>query len=298
MPLRSRICVVAFAVEATPGTAESLDADDAAFVAYNANVEPDEPVDERPGGTGFQQHTAVNGPRAVTVTYESDFTGSGADGTPPFWMTMATCAGMDLSGDVLACGTTTRTATIGVYRDGLLEKISGAAGTFVIPLNSGRAGRIQWTWRGILEDDSDVAVLAPTYPSLVPPKWGGGSASIHSLATKSSTLTLDRGAEIILRENPAKASGYEAAHFVDAKPFITCDPECDLVATKNWQSIKRAQTEGAVSVAVGTAAGNILTIASSTAQVIECPNSERNKLVTKALRLQLNGPAAFTITQS
>jgi hypothetical protein len=299
MPLRRRICVVAAKSEVTAGTAETLAAADAAFIAYNWKLDRDVPVDQRPGGTGFQQHTAVTGPRLGRATFETDEVGSGVDNTPPFWMaTLAPACLMDLTGDVLACGTTTRTLTIAGYIDGKVEKIVGAAGTFVITRNAGRAGRIAWTFTGKLADDADVAVLAPTYPTVVPPRWAGGTCTIHGAARKCSTFVLDRGAEIVMREDPADVTGYIAAHGVDAGPFITCDPESDLVATTNWQSIMQAHTEGAVSCATGGAAGNVLTVASSTAQITEAPHDERNKLLTNAIRLQLNGTAGFTITQT
>lgn len=300
MPLRDRICVIAAKVESVAGTAEALTATEAAFISYNWDMPRDEPVDERPGGTGFQQHTSITGPRSAHARFETDYVPFGTDGTAPYWMTLATACGMDLTGDVLACGTTTRTMTIAAYRDGLVEKIVGATGTFQINLNAGRTPRIQWDFFGKTGDDADVAVLAPTYPTVNPQRWAGGTCTIHGLAAKVSTLTLDRGAENIMREDPADATGFIAGHFVDAKPFITCDPEADLVATKNWQSIRQAHTEGAVSIAVGTgaAAGNILTIAASAAQIIEVPTARRNKIVTRAMRLQLNGSANFTITQT
>jgi hypothetical protein len=298
MPLRSRITQVAFKIESTPGTAEALTAADAAFISYNARLERDVPVDQRPGGTGFQQHAAIHGPRMGRITWEEDLVGSGADGTPAHFQTVMTCCGHDLTGDVLACGITTRTATIGIFRDGIREGLIGAVGTYQITLNAGRAARIAFTFTGKLAADADAAALAPTYPTVIPPRWAGGSCSIHSLAVKASTLTLDRGAEVVMREDPADPTGFAAAHFVDASPFITLDPESDLVAVKNWQAAMEAHTEGAVSVALGTASGNTLTLASATAQVTECPNDERNKLVTRALRLQLNGSAAFTLTQS
>lgn len=298
MPLRSRICPVGFAVESTSGTAQSVSASDATAIVYNAKIARNVDITARPGNVGFNQHTAVTGQRIGTFTCEQDFIGSGTDGVPPTWMTWATCCGMDLTGDVLACGTTTRTATIILYRDGLIEKLVGAAGTFVINGNSGGPARIAFTYTGKLVSDADLSAVSPTYGSTVAPRWAGGSCSVHSLSVKASTFSLDRGAEIIMREDPTDATGLICAHFVDATPTCTLDPETDLVATKNYQSIMEAHTEGALAITVGTAAGNTLAVASSTAQIVECPNDERNKMVVRSLKLQLNGTAAFSITHS
>ena len=299
MPLRERICPVAFSIEATPGTAETLDASEAAFFVYDWNLERDVDMQQRPGPVGMAQHAAQEGLRGCRVTFSTDYVMSGANGTPPFWMTIATACGCDLATDVITAGTTTRTATIAAYLDGYVEKIVGAVGTFTVTGGQG-AARINFTFTGKEGDDADVAVLAPTLPTVVPPRWADGSATVHAVAVKASGFTFDRGGEVVLRENPnhVDGSGIEAAHFVDAAPTLTLDPETDLVATKNWQAVLRAKTEAAISIVHGDTAGNILTLAAAAAQVMRAPNTRRNKLVVKDLMLQLNGAAPFTITGS
>lgn len=299
MPLLDRKSVVAAKAEVTAGTAVSLAAADGAMNCYNWKLEPDIQFDDRPGQAGFSQLASIHGIRMGRATFETDLVGSGADGTPPFWMSvLAVACGMDLTTDALACGTTTRTITLGGFKDGLLESIAGACGSFVINLNAGRAGRIAWTFTGKIVNDTDTAIIAPTFPTTLPPRWAGGTASIHSLACQLSSFSLDRGAEIIGRQDPADSTGILACHVVDAKPKATADPEATLVATKNFQSLQQAHTEGALSIVVGTVAGSTFTIASSTAQILQAPTDARDKIVTRALDMQLNGTTAFSITQS
>lgn len=299
MSLLDRLTVVGAKSEVTAGTAIALADANSNFHSFNWAMERDIEMEERPGGTGFSQEGDVDGPRMARATFETHYMGSGADGTPPFWMDpLAKACACTITGDVLTCGTTTTTATIAAYKNGLKEGLAGAAGTFRVVWEPGKAPRIFWTFTGKEIADADVTMLAPTYPSTLPPRWAGGTCTIHGNACQVSRAELDIGNEVYARPDPTDSTGVIAALAVDRIPFLSLDPEATLVATVNWQSIMQARTQGAVSMATGSGAGNVLTLTSSTAQVVQAPVTSRSKIVTRDLKLKLCGTSPLTITQT
>lgn len=298
MPLLDRLTVVGAKSEVVAGTAIALADANSNFHCYNWAMERDIEMEERPGGTGFSQEGDVDGPRLARVTFETHYMASGGAGAP-FWMDpLAKACACTITGTVLTCGTTTTTATIAAYKNGIKEGVAGAAGTFRVVWEPGKSPRIFWTFTGKEIADADVAMLAPTYPSTLPPRWAGGTATIHGNACTVSRAEFDIGNEVYARPDPTDTTGVIAALVVDRVPFLSMDPEATLVATVNWQSILQARTQGAVSMAVGSGSNGILTLTSSTAQVVQAPVTSRNKIVTRDLKLKLCGTSPATITQT
>lgn len=295
----TRRTVIAAKAEGTPGTAETLDATHAVFFAY---VGPDSYVENtptipRPNMSGGQ-NAATHGARMATLTFDVDFAGKGASGNP-YWSVLFTGCGGTVSTQTWSFGLTAAPLTIAIYIDGTIRKLVGAMGTFTINLTSGAAGRVQFTFTGKVADDADATLLAPTYESVVPPRFAAGTASLASYALKASALSIVHGGSIKLREDPADATGYHSAVITNLEPSATVDPEQEALSTKNWQSIKQAGTTGALSVVVGSAANNTQTIA-GTAQVLEDPSGDRDGLLVRRLGLGFvwtgqSGTSPFTV---
>jgi hypothetical protein len=225
-----------------------------------------------------------------------DLTGNGASGLPAWATTFLPICGWTATGSTYAAVKTTgTTATIELYEDGLKRQMVGCRGTFRLRYTAGKGARVAFDIQGCFTGETDVAILAPTFPTVIPPVWKSGTCTINSVAQKLSTLEIDAGNDVIMREDPAASTGYRAAEIVGRKPTITLDPEAVTVATQGWRTARDAGTEWALSVILGSAANNIITVASSKFQARQVGRGSRNGLSTHAITGQLNSATPFSI---
>ncbi|HYE20649.1 MAG TPA: hypothetical protein VEA69_19530, partial [Tepidisphaeraceae bacterium] len=202
--------------------------------------------------------------------------------------------GMTLSTATYSFGNTSSTLTIGWYRNGKKYALAGCTGTYRIELTAGNVGRVHFTFIGKIVDDADVAILAPTFPTTVPPEWANASGlTFDSTSPKVSRLTFDAGVETVMREDPADPTGYVASWIVDRAATATMDPEDVLVGDYDWLTKIKNSTEASLVAVVGTAANNTITITAAKAQPVSATPSDRNKIATLDVTLNLN--TAFTI---
>ncbi len=203
MPLLKRKKVLAAKIETTVGTAESLTAADAAFNVYNPMIQANISMEEREGQGGFGYLPAVPGGYGGTVTFRTMLEWDGSS-TEPAWADtfFPACGWVKTIGTYNPTsqepGANVKTLTIAVYEDGVRKTLAGCMGTFVVTLPTGRPGYIDWTFTGVWQAPSDVALISPTYPTVTPLRYAGdwlsGTTSICALsrllsmlATKSSS---------------------------------------------------------------------------------------------------------------
>src|SRR5690606_13116157 len=98
-----------------------------------------------------------------------------------------------------------KTLTIGTYEDGLFKRLRGCMGNAVFTFIAGQKVMVAFTFTGIWDDPSDVAILTPTYPTTKPPRFANSGFSIGGSGgwePKLEQLTIDLGNEVVLREDP------------------------------------------------------------------------------------------------
>ena len=175
-----------------------------------------------------------------------------------------------------------------VYQDGMIKSISGAAGTFKLVCPTGKPAYFEWDFTGVWIPPTDGAILAPTYPTALPLRFATTACTFATVPLQLSTLTLDCGNEVTMREDPSTVSGFHSAIITDRIPKVTCDPESKLVATRNSYGQFLASTEGALSFGLDGLTNSVVTVAAPRAQIIKNTEADRNKLVTDAIEFQLN----------
>lgn len=299
MPLLKRIQTIAAAVETTIGTAESLTATEGVFNAYDIQIQANIDSSERQAQGSFNYLSAVTGPRGGTMSFKTDLAW---DGTAlPNWATVLFPAcGFVVSTQTYyptseAPGSNVKTATVAVFEDGLKKTLAGAVGTFKIVCPSGGIAMIEWEFQGVWQAVTDTAIIAPTYPTDSPLRFGSGVITYQAANLVVDNVTLDAGNEIILREDPATASGYVSGLIVDRKPMITCSPEAALVAADAASDVFGdwvGHTEGAFSCKIDGPTGLVtngdITFAAPKAQIRSVQESDRNGLLVHELELACN----------
>lgn len=289
MPLLRRKSVFAAKVETTIGTAESLTASEGAFNAMDFTIQPNVAMTRREAQGGFNYLPSMPEGMTGTCSIKHELTYNGTD-VPSWASVLLPACGWVASGAVFtprteAPGSNVKTLTIGHYKDGKRSLLSGAMGTFVITLETGKTAYITFTFTGkYSSNETDTALIAPTYPSVLPLRFAVGAITYNSVALCTASVTVDAGNSVIMREcvDSSDRSGYKSALVTNRAPVITANPESVLVATQDLDALWLASTPQALSIQVG-ASGSSITISAPKAQLENKQQGNRSDMLSDDL---------------
>ena len=293
MPLLKRKRVLAAKIETTIGTAEALTAAEAAFNVYEPMIQGTIAMVQREGQGGFNMLPSLTEGHIGVATFRTMLEWDGTSTEPSWADTFFPACGWVKSTNTFtprteAHGTNVKTLTIGCYVDGVFKSIAGAMGTFVVTLPTGKPGYIDWTFTGVWQAPSDVAIITPTYPTVKGLRFAGGLAEWNDVNLCVSQATVDAGNEVIMRECPTTEAGYISALVTNRVPRITVDPEAVTVAAQDRWAAWLASTEYALELDVGGPTNSQLEFNAPKAQIINQQEADRNRLVTDTLEFQCN----------
>jgi hypothetical protein len=301
MPLLRRRAVFAAKVETTIGTAESLTGAEGAFNARDFTIQPNVPITRREGQGGFNYLPGIAEGMQGTCTVTMDMAYDGT--TVPTWASvlLPACGWVATAGVFSPLsegpGTNVKTLTIGHYKDGKRSLLSGAMGTFKIMAPTGKMASIEFTFTGKYStNETDTALIAPTYPTTLPLRVAAGALTWNSVALCTSNVEVDAGNSVIMREcmNATDRSGFVSAIVTNRAPVITADPESELVATQDRDALWLTSSPQAFSMQIGVA-GTSITVAAPKAQLENKQQGNRNDMMTDDLTwLATKGSAADT----
>lgn len=291
MALLRRRSVFAAKIETTVGTAETLTGAEGAFNAEEFMIQPSIAMTRREGQGGFNYLPGMPEGMQGTCTVRMGMSYNGTD--IPTWASvlLPACGWVDTAGTfspvTQAPGGAggVKTITIGHYKDGKLALLSGAMGTFKIVCETGKTAYIEFTFTGkYSSNETDVAILTPTYPSVLPLRFAAGALTWNAVPLCTSRVEVDAGNSVIMREcvNATDRSGYVSALVTNRQPIITADPESVLVATQNRDDKWLTSTAEAFAMQIGTT-GNSVTINAPKAQLENKQQGNRNDLLTDDL---------------
>jgi hypothetical protein len=296
MPLLKKVSCLAAKIETTIGTAISLDATNATFNVYNANIVPNIQMTDREGQGAFSKLASVTGQQTGTCTFSTDLTvGSSA---PAWATTFLPACGMGLTSTTYGCrseapGSTVKTLTMAHYVNGVIRRIRGAVGTFTISCLAGQKITLDFTFQGVYDAFDAGAIISPTYPTAQALRWAGSTTTIGGTAIAASSLTFDLGNVISPLESQAVDEGIKNFIVSDRRPTLSIDPEADasnsITRYANWLS------RDALAIAFDsdtTNDGGKWAFALPAAQIINQQPGERSGIETE----QLNFLACRTAT--
>jgi hypothetical protein len=263
-------------IEAVEGSKENLSATDAVLV-YDTGFDPAQEINQRdPHRETLSVMMPVPGARSSKVKFAVELKGSGTKGTAPEWGKFLKACGF--SETIVANTSVTYTPasssipsmTLGLYRDGVINRIWGARGTVSLELEAGKFGMLHFEFTGADYERVDGALVSASYQSTVPPAFLSATFTADSYAAVIDKLTIDVANAIALRSSPNAASGHVSATITGRAPKVTFDPETVTVATKDFLGLMKAGTAFALSCSLGSAAGNTI--------AISCPKLVLNDL--------------------
>ena len=293
MPLLKRVRVLAAKIETTPGTAIALSGTDGAFHVYDVEINAGITVSERPNTSTFGSLPAPQEGRMGTVTFKLNPYSAGT-ANPAWATTFLPACGLNntlLVWDPVAeaPGSNVKTLTIGVYENGLYKQLRGCAGTFSLTAETGRMAELEFTFTGIWDDPSDVAIVSPTYPTDLPYRAAGSGTpfSWGSWQPCIQSFSFDLGNNVVMRECTTDASGFKTAIITDRQPTAQFNPESDLVATYDYYGDWKDATERALAYQLDDANGD-MTFNLTSAQITNIQEGERNGIQIDTVDVRVN----------
>lgn len=290
MPLLRRKSVFAAKVEGTIGTAESLSGTEGAFNARDFMIQPNIAMTRREGQGGFNYIESMPEGMQGTCTVTMDLWYDGT--TVPTWASvlLPACGWVASTGVFTprteAPGSNVKTITLGHYKDGKRVLLSGAMGTAKFVFPTGKTAYVEFTFTGKYStNETDTAIITPTYPTTLPLRFAAGALTWNSVALCTSNVEIDLGNSVIMREcvNASDRSGYISALVTNRAPVITADPESVLVATQDRDDLWLDSTPQALSLQINGTGNSNITFAAAKAQLENKQQGNRSDMLTDDL---------------
>jgi hypothetical protein len=287
MVMLKRKRILAAKIETTTGTAEVLAAADAAFNAYNVTIQTDIEKTPREGQGSLGHLFSVTGGHKGKVTFSIDLGWDGTSAEPLWADTFLPACGLVKSTNTFrpsstVPSTSVKTLTIGVYEDGLFKSIRGASGNMKLNCEAGKMVTAEFEFSGIWVAPTDVALIAPTYPTVAPLRYARGVTTFNSVALQCQTVTLDLANTVTYRESSATGneSGYISTVITNRRPIVTVNPEAKLVATRDDFGQFLASTEASLVFEIGGPSSSKIVFTAPKASLESIAEGDRNMLQT------------------
>jgi len=263
-------------IETTTGTAESLAAADCAFNAFNHSLKEISPSNQRDGQGSLSPLTPVAGEQSGEFTFITELYADGTAEVPPDLLILFKAAGFSASGAVLTPVTPQAgTATMGLFNDGRFRSICGASADATLKFVDGKVPQIEWKATGVWVDPVDAALpTGVALPTALPFVFKGATFTVGGTAYKIPELEIALNNTVTLRKDATKATGFFASQITGRRITIKFPAEALALATKNWSTDRKANTTYALSLALGTGAGHICTIAAPVLVQTDPPNDK------------------------
>jgi len=303
MSLLRRLEAIGVNTEATQNTAAAPAATDF-MLAWDIELKPVGEVLERDyNRKTLDRLKHVMGKLYYEVSFKTELTTGGAAGTAnaPLGACFLACGDTETivgSTSVTYAPTSTlvtnffgpgKSATIEVYRDGLKHQIAGCIGNCKMTLEAGKVGVCEFTFMGIYAAPTDAAIPTTTYTAILPKIVSSATMTLMGVATHvSSTLEIDFGNEVVMRDDVNSASGVGGFIITGRKPSGSVDPEAVLVATDPFWVDFMTGVEASTSIVVGSGVGYITTITMPKTQWSEQGHGDRNGILTSPGNLVFN----------
>jgi hypothetical protein len=285
--------VLAAKVETTPGTAEALTSAEAAFNAYDIQIQTETELEQREGQGSFGMRSSVVGGYKGRLQFKHDASWDGTATEPSWADVFLPACGWVKNGQVFtprteAPGTNVKTLTFGVYVDGVLKTLKGAVGTFRLVCAAGKAAQVEFDFMGIWDTPTDTAILTPTYPTSMPLRFASSTTTWNSVDLLVESLTLDSGNTMILRESSGTAAGFSAGLITNRIVTVTGNPEAKTVATQDRYGKLLDMSEHALTWSLDGPTNSVITINCPKAQIVSISEGDRNNLVIDDITWQAN----------
>jgi len=239
---------------ATKGTAA---AGDTHVYAFDAAINPDDTfIQRRPVGQTGGNLDGVVGARTGAAKFKVELRSASSTTLNAGVSLLLQAAGFKLATLVYTPSIVEadqKSLTIDMYEDGLLKRLTGGAGNLTMNAEIGGLVYLDCDFKGVWVAPTDVALGTASPAAVVPMRFAASTLTITPTALgaytpKVSKFSLSLNANVILRPDQSKSSGYSYGLITDVDPTIELDLEADNAATHDAYGLWLAGTNAALSM--------------------------------------------------
>ena len=235
----------------------------------------------------------VVGKRWAEITFDAELKGSGTKGTAGALSDLlqacsfAETVSAGSSVTYAPTSSSQKSATFYVYNNdtssAVLQKITGAVGTFTLKLTAGEYGVLSFTFRGMYNAPTDVALpTTPTFETTTPPTVQSAAFTINSVSSLIiQEVNIDIANTLAEHESVNATNGLSGFFVSERKPKGSFNPEATLLATYDYFTDWASSTSRALSVVIGSVNGNKCTITAPAVTIDSLSDADRNSLLAK-----------------
>lgn len=276
MVLLGRKSVLFAKVEGTQGVDASPVASTDAIIVFDFDNGNEVDINERDDqGVALGNQQEVGGKARMNMTFMTEMRGSGVAGTVPqgdsaLWKACGfketVAGGSSVTYDPRSASF--ESATIYANIDGVLSAVLGAIGNVEISLVSGETAKLNWTMNAPWVIPTDVAVpTTHTVNTTLPPVAKNMTVLLDSFSPIIRSIKFNPNNVVTERDDLQSTYGIAGFQITNRNFDGEIVIEAVTVAAKNFWSLLDAGTLMALSVIIGTTAGNIITITASTVRI-------------------------------
>jgi hypothetical protein len=169
------------------------------------------------------------------------------------------------------------TATIYMYMDGNLHKITAAMGTFQFAANAGEYGKMTFEFTGQYNAPLNANLpSAVVYDTPLPPTFQLAQLRVNSVDVTINALSFAQTNTIVPRDDANSTDGYIGVRITAREPQAGVDPEMTLVGDYDPWSVMAESTYMPFSVVFGQKPGNVVWMKAPRAQYNKLSYKDRN----------------------
>lgn len=226
------------------------------------------------------------------LEFSVEIAGAGAAGDVPGYGPLLRACGLaetiDAGVDVQYAPVSTGFEAVSIYynRDGVRHILVGARGNVSMDFTPQRIPRFRFTMLGLHGTVADTALPTVDHDDFQTPvtvSKANTTFSLHGYAGPTESVAIDLGNQV----EPRLLIGAESIPIVDRKATGNAVIEAALLAGINWDGIARAHTTGALALAHGTDAGNIVQVAAPAVQIGRYSEGQTQLITNNTLPLML-----------
>jgi hypothetical protein len=230
-------------------------------------------------GNDVQIHVGVH----QAVSFEVELAGAGTAGNAPAYAPLLRACGMSeaLASAVSATykPDTFESATLYFNVDGQQHKLTGCRGTWSLGINPQNIPTLNFTFTDLWNTPSAVSLATGVFTSYQVPlavsDTNTPTATLHGVAMVMEDFSLDIANEVSHRD----VVNSESIQIVDRSPTGSVKFEAPALGTKDWFSVAKANTTGALQIVHGLTSGNIIQIDAPAVQLLS-PSYEDSSGIT------------------
>lgn len=228
----------------------------------------------------------------VRLEFEVEVAGAGAAGSVPgYGVLLRGCA----MSETVTAGTSvayqpqsTGEESVSIYwvQDGVRHIAIGSRGTVSMDFEAKKIPRFKFSFMGLMGTITDQALPAVTFTNFrdpLPVSMAATTLSLHGSALVAERVSVDLGNSI----EPRHLIGEETIELVDRKATGTIIAEAMLIAQRDWFTIARNRTRGALALQHGVAAGAIVQLAAPAVEIGRPTQGQSQGIINHSLPLML-----------